>query len=125
MENDIDTTIVDYAWSNIKQEDIDKLDGHDFTKLLIDKIVSTESCLTTGDRQAIFHHFLQSIKLHTGLAAIKVVKPTYKPTDKEIRLASLSQVCGVNRLAKNQHLSFSKNITIITIVIYLYFRIFS
>ncbi len=85
----------------------------DWAKLLIDKIVQTESNLTVADRQTIFQYFLQSIKLVTGLPAIKVTKPTYKPTDKEVQLISLSNVYGVNRLAKNQNLTFGKNITIV------------
>lgn len=42
-----------------------------------------------------------------------VTKPTYTPSAKTIELDSLSAITGVNRLAKNQTVSFAKNITVI------------
>lgn len=85
----------------------------DWSKLLISKIVSTESELSSTDRETVFNYFLQSIKLHTGLPALTIVKPTYTPTSKLIELETLSEITGVNRLAKNQTLTFSKNLTVI------------
>jgi energy-coupling factor transporter ATP-binding protein EcfA2 len=84
-----------------------------WSKLLISKIVATESSLSTADRETIFNYFLQSINLHTGLPALTVTKPTYTPTAKTIELDSLSAITGVNRLAKNQTVNFAKNITVI------------
>lgn len=85
----------------------------DWSKLLISKIVSTESELSSTDRSIVFYYFLQSIKLNTGLPALTIVKPSYTPTSKLIELETLSGVTGVNRLAKNQTLTFSKNLTVI------------
>jgi energy-coupling factor transporter ATP-binding protein EcfA2 len=85
----------------------------DWSKLLISRIVSTESSLSSTDRQIIFNYFLQSISLHSGLPALTTAKPTYTPTGKQIELESLSSITGVNRLAKNQTVNFAKNITII------------
>lgn len=82
-------------------------------KLLIEKIVSTENSLSQTDRLLIFNYFLQSINLHSGLPTLTINKPTYKPTDKIIELTSLADVTGVNRLAKNQTIDFSPNLTII------------
>jgi len=56
---------------------------------------------------------LQSIKLHSGLNPLTLKKPTYTPTSKQIELTSLSDITGVNRLAKNQTINFSKNLTVI------------
>lgn len=85
----------------------------DWSKLLISKIVTTESSLSTADRETVFNYFLQSINLHAGLPALTVIKPTYTPTAKTIELDSLSAITGVNRLAKNQTVNFAKNITVI------------
>lgn len=85
----------------------------DWSKLLISKIVETESPLSPTDRETVFNYFLQSINLHTGLPVLTVAKPTYTPTAKTIELDSLSAITGVNRLAKNQTINFAKNITVI------------
>jgi len=85
----------------------------DWSKLLISKIVTTESSLSTADRETVFNYFLQSINLHAGLPVLTVTKPTYTPTAKTIELDSLSAITGVNRLAKNQTVNFAKNITVI------------
>lgn len=98
--------IVDFLW--------EWTENHaDWSKLLISKIVTTESSLSTTDRETVFNYFLQSINLHTGLPALTVTKPTYIPTEKMIELDSLSAITGVNRLAKNQTVNFAKNITVI------------
>lgn len=98
--------IVDFLW--------EWTENHaDWSKLLISKIVTTESSLSTTDRETVFNYFLQSINLHAGLPYLTVTKPTYTPTAKTIELDSLSAITGVNRLAKNQTVNFAKNITII------------
>lgn len=98
--------IVDFLW--------EWTENHaEWSKLLISKIVVSESSLSTTDRETIFNYFLQSINLHTGLPALTVEKPTYTPTAKTIELESLSAISGVNRLAKNQTVNFAKNITVI------------
>lgn len=98
--------IVDFLWEWTTSH-------ADWSKLLISKIVTTEDHLSTADRETVFNYFLQSINLHTGLPALTVVKPTYTPTAKTIELVSLSDITGVNRLAKNQTVNFAKNITVI------------
>jgi energy-coupling factor transporter ATP-binding protein EcfA2 len=98
--------IVDFLWdwtANLGE----------WSKLLIRKIVITESPLTLTDREELFNYFLQSINLHTGLPALTTAKPNYTPTAKKIELDSLSEITGVNRLAKNQTVNFAKNITVI------------
>lgn len=98
--------IVDFLW--------EWTENHaDWSKLLICKIVATESPLSTADREIVFNYFLQSIYLNTGLPTLTVEKPTYTPTAKTIELDSLSAITGVNRLAKNQTVNFARNITVI------------
>jgi len=98
--------IVDFLWEWTGN-------NADWSKLLISKIVTTESSLSKDDRETVFNYFLQSINLHTGLPALTITKPTYTPTVKTIELDSLSAITGVNRLAKNQTINFAKNITVI------------
>jgi|694.fasta_scaffold130226_2 energy-coupling factor transporter ATP-binding protein EcfA2 len=98
--------IVDFLWEWAES-------NGEWSKLLIDKIVSTESNLLPADRNQVFNYFLQSINLHTGLPALTSKKPNYVPTNKVIELETLSDITGVNKLAKNQTLKFSKNITVI------------
>lgn len=98
--------IVDFLWDWTT-------DLGNWSKLLISKIVQTETPLSQADRDKVFNYFLQSIKLHTGLPDLTIVKPTYTPTSDKIELDSLSEITGVNRLAKNQKLNFSKNLTVI------------
>lgn len=98
--------IVDFLWEWAGND-------VDWSKLLISKIVETESPLSTVDIEKVFNYFLQSISLHEGLPALTVAKPTYTPAAKTIKLDSLSAITGVNRLAKNQTVNFAKNITVI------------
>jgi hypothetical protein len=98
--------IVDFLWEWAETQG-------DWAKHLISIIVSTESELSPSDRQTVFNYFLQSIQLHNGLPVLTIVKPTYTPTSKQIELNTLSGVTGVNRLAKNQTVTFSKNLTVI------------
>lgn len=84
----------------------------EWSKLLVTKIVSTECALSDPDRLEVFNYFLQSIKLKEGLIALSNVKPVYTPTSKKIELESLSEVKGVNKLATDQEISFSNNLTV-------------
>lgn len=98
--------IVDFLWdwtTNLGE----------WSKLLIHKIVTTESPLSDAEREKIFNYFLQSIQLYSGLPDLNIDKPTYNPTSDKIELESLSEISGVNRLAKDQTIDFSKNITVI------------
>lgn len=98
--------IVDFLWEWTASQG-------DWSKLLVSKIVTTESPLTSADRDDVFNYFLQYIDLNSGLPAVKTAKPTYTPTAKQIELDSLSAITGVNRLAKNQTVNFAKNISVI------------
>lgn len=98
--------IVDFLWEWTTNQG-------DWSKLLINKIVTTECSLSTSDRQEIFNYFLQSINLYSGLPRLSTPKPAYVPTAKLIELNSLSAITGVNRLAKNQIVDFGKNTTVI------------
>src|SRR5690554_128930 len=98
--------IIDFLWEWAENHG-------DWSKLLISKLIMAESALSMTERETIFNYFLQSINLYSELPVLKIEKPTYTPTEKTIELESLSEITGVNKLAKNQTIEFAKNITII------------
>jgi energy-coupling factor transporter ATP-binding protein EcfA2 len=81
--------------------------------LLADTIIKTSSNLSAEDRQNVFDYFLQSIEIIEGLPEIELTKPNYNPSTTRIALVSISEVEGVTKLAKNQTIEFSPNITVI------------
>jgi hypothetical protein len=97
--------IVDFLW--------DWAGNADWAKLLVQKVVSTENSLQSNEREEVFKYFLQTIGLKTGLPSLSITKPTYSPQSKQVELVSLSEVTGVNKLAKDQVIDFSPNITVI------------
>lgn len=98
--------IVDFLWEWTEHKGT-------WAELLVNKIVLTENELSLSDTQTIFNYFLQSIFLFNGLPNVAIVKPNYTPTSQHIELISLSDVLGVNRLAKNQTINFSPNLTVV------------
>lgn len=98
--------IVDFLW--------EWAEGNgDWAKLLVQKVVDMEGSLQDSDREEIFKYFLESIGLAKDLPKLSFSKPSYSPSDQHIELGSLSDVAGVNKLAKNQTIDFSPNITVI------------
>ncbi|MES3017445.1 MAG: AAA family ATPase [Bacteroidota bacterium] len=98
--------IIDFLW--------EWSDSHgDWGKMLVDLIIKTEAPLQQAERQSIFDNFLDSLRSIKQLPTLSFTKPTYSPTSKTIELNCLKNVTGVNKLAKNQSLTFSKNITVI------------
>lgn len=97
--------IVDFLW--------EWAINSDWTKLLVQKIIQTESNLSPDDRAKIFKYFLQAIGLESDLPVLSIDRPSYSPSEKHVELASLSNVTGVNKLAKGQVVNFSPNMTVI------------
>jgi len=98
--------IIDFLWEWAE------LKG-DWAKLLIDKIVNTETSLAVQDRNEVFNYFIDSLRTVKKLPSITTAKPTFNATNKTVELSSLSNITGVNRLAKNQKIDFAKNFTVI------------
>ncbi|MHA4809914.1 AAA family ATPase [Flavitalea flava] len=98
--------IIDFLWEWANAH-------NDWGKLLIDTIVKTENSLNPQDRQLVFNYFLDSLRSTKQLQPLTFIKPKYTPSSKVIELISLKDITGVNRLAKNQSITFGKNITII------------
>ena len=56
---------------------------------------------------------MQNIGIISGLPDIILTKPNYNPTTNRVEIISISEVEGVTRLAKNQTIEFSPNLTVI------------
>jgi energy-coupling factor transporter ATP-binding protein EcfA2 len=98
--------IIDFLWEWAETKG-------DWAKLLIDKIVKLEAALPATERDEVFSHFIDAMRPLKKLSAITVVKPTFKATNKTVKLTALSNISGVNRLAKNQKIDFAENLTVI------------
>jgi energy-coupling factor transporter ATP-binding protein EcfA2 len=85
----------------------------DWGKLLVCHVVGAEAALAPTERQSVFDYFLQSAGLKTGLPPLSIPKPVYNPTGRQLELISLSDIRGVNRLAKDQVMNFGKNLTVV------------
>lgn len=86
-----------------------------WSKLLVELIANKQAELDQNERQRIFDYFLQDIGFShtTPLPPLNITKPSFTPPSKEVALTKLSEVKGVNRLAENQIMDFSPNITIV------------
>jgi energy-coupling factor transporter ATP-binding protein EcfA2 len=84
-----------------------------WAKLLVAKIVGTEESLSEKDRREVYELYLNEIGVSSSGGLPTVEKPAFGAASRELALISLSEVKGVNRLAKNMSLEFSKNITVV------------
>jgi ABC-type Na+ transport system ATPase subunit NatA len=97
--------IVDYLW------EWGELNG-EWGKLLVKEVVEKERILTVSERQAIYNLVLIEAGLKKGVAT-KTTRPVFKPVISDVKLSTLSDVQGVNRLADKQKMAFSPNITVV------------
>ena len=84
-----------------------------WAKLLVAKIVETEENLSDEDRHEVYDLYLREIGVLKAGDLPSVKKPVFATDSHELRLTSLSEVKGVNRLAEDMSLKFSKNITVV------------
>ncbi|QEC77392.1 AAA family ATPase [Mucilaginibacter ginsenosidivorax] len=98
--------VIDFLWEWAENQGI-------WAKLLLRNILSSSGCLSQQERVTIFQYFLQSIKLFSGLPPLAISKPPYSISSKSVKISRLSEVTGVNRLAKDQTIGFSPNLTVI------------
>src|SRR6185437_5850553 len=96
---------VDFLW--------DWTEDKDWKKLLIHSVVIGQTSLSNTERETVFNYFLQSIGLANKLPKLNLLKPNFSLSSKTVKLISLSNVQGVNRLAKGQTIRFGKNLTVI------------
>lgn len=97
--------IVDFLW--------DWTNDSNWAKLLVHKVVQSENELGEDELEEVFNYFLESIGLEDDLQELDISKPEYSPESNQIELKTLSEVTGVNKLAEDQVIDFSENITVI------------
>lgn len=86
-----------------------------WSKLLVELITNKQAALDQNERKRVFDYFLQDIGFahDVPLPPLAITKPNFTPTTKEVVLTRLSEVKGVNKLAKDQIMDFSPNITVV------------
>jgi len=98
--------ILDYLWEWAEATG-------DWTKLLVKTVIEKEETLSEDKLNAVYSKFLKSILPNEGKTPASIERPelTFEPSDLVLR--SMSDIKGVNKLAENQTLDFSKNITVV------------
>lgn len=99
--------VSDFLW--------DWADNDDWKKMLVNLVVAKGGNLSDEERQTVYERLLFSCGFLKDLKgeSIELTRPTYTPSDKKVVLKKLSEVTGVNKLSKDQELSFAKNLTVI------------
>lgn len=86
-----------------------------WSKLLVQLVTNKQAALDQNERNRVFDYFLQDIGFthDVPLPPLTITKPSFAPPSKEVVLTKLSEVKGVNKLAENQVMDFSPNITVV------------
>lgn len=86
-----------------------------WSKLLVELVTNKQSALDENERKRVFDYFLQDIGFahDVPLPPLTLTKPSFIPSTKEVVLTKLSEIKGVNKLAEDQVMEFSPNITIV------------
>lgn len=98
--------ILDYLWEWAEN-------SGEWAKKLTKIAVEKESGLSESELNEIYSLFFKEITIDDKNTLPKTPRPVIDLTPSDITLHSLSDIKGVNRLAENQTLSFSNNITVI------------
>lgn len=86
-----------------------------WSKLLVELVTNKQAALDHNERKRVFDYYLQDIgfALQIPLPPLSITKPSFTPPSKEVVLTKLSEVKGVNKLAEEQIMEFSPNITVV------------
>jgi hypothetical protein len=86
-----------------------------WSRLLVDLVTNKQVALDHNERKRVHDYFLQDIGfVHPApFPALTIIKPSFTPPSKEVVLTKLSKVKGVNKLAEDQVMDFSPNITVV------------
>jgi len=111
MNNTIQATqkkLIDFLWEWA-------VTRGNWCQLLVRAVTTKQSALNQTEREDVFNYYLQEIgfSFETPLPSLNITKPSFQPESQNISLTKLSEIKGVNRLAENQELDFSSNITVI------------
>ena len=98
--------IIDYLWEWGEQ-------NGEWGKLLVSKIVGKEAALSVEDREEVYGLFLHTVGLKKEVEKQEITRPDFQVKGCEVKLQSLHSIEGVNKLAKEQSLDFSDNVTVV------------
>lgn len=99
--------VIDYLW------DWAESTGN-WAKLLVQKVVNKEGGLFESERGEVYSAFLKGLGLgEDGKEFSEIKRPTFSVAKIDIELVKIGDVCGVNRLAAEQSLEFSSNMTVV------------
>ncbi|MDP8265750.1 MAG: AAA family ATPase [Candidatus Aceula meridiana] len=98
---------LEYIWSWAESSGL-------WAKSLINHIATGQE-INQEIRDEVYHIFLSEIGLGENLATPVINKPNFSLIfdGRSLLLKHISDVCGVNKLAKNQKIDFSKNLTVV------------
>ena len=85
----------------------------DWGKYLVNTIIQKGVSFTNTERKKIYDIFLNSIGVKRNVQFHKIKRPTFKSKIHSLRLVSMNNIKGVNKLAQGQPLEFSQNLTVI------------
>jgi len=86
-----------------------------WSKLLVELVTNKQAALDQNERKRVFDYFLQDIGFahQIPFPPLTITKPSFTPSSKKVALTKLSEVTGVNKLAEDQVMEFSPNITVV------------
>jgi len=98
--------ILDYLWEWAENTG-------DWAKFLVKTVIEKEKALSEDELNVVYGEFLKCILPKDDETPVSIERPelTFEPSD--LVLHSMSDIKGVNKLAENQTLDFSKNITVV------------
>jgi len=98
--------ILDYLWEWTKEYD-------SWAKLLVKKIITLEKSLPDEELVSVYDEFLNNILPSDKKLLVDIERPSLIFDTTNLQLLSMSEIEGVNKLAADQILDFSNNITVI------------
>lgn len=98
--------ILDYLWEWTKEYD-------SWAKLLVKKIINVEESLPDEELVSVYDEFLNNIFPSDKKLLVDIERPSLTFDTTNLQLLSMSEIEGVNKLAADQILDFSNNITVI------------
>lgn len=98
--------ILEYLWEWAEKT------GH-WAKLLVKTVVQKEAPLSEEELGIIYNDFLKPLLSPADKTTATIERPKLALVPTDLILSSMSEIKGVNKLAENQLLNFSRNITVI------------
>lgn len=98
--------ILDYLWEWAANTG-------EWAKFLVKTVVEKEEALSKDELDIVYSEFLKSIVPQKGETPASIERPKLAIEPSDLLLRSMFDIKGVNKLAENQTLDFSNNITVV------------